>query len=78
MIESPTPGLLVLRAAIKNTGALRECASIKPKYLPIRARHGRFFGRFNLRARRFSSGALLDNKNNKETYFRKMPQSVAL
>jgi hypothetical protein len=40
----PTPGLLVLRGAIKNTGALRECASIKPKYLPIRARPGRFFG----------------------------------
>jgi len=40
----PRLRLLAMRGAIKNAGALRECASIKPKYLPIRARHGRFFG----------------------------------
>jgi hypothetical protein len=37
-----TPTLLAL--SIKNTGALRNCASMKPKYLPIRARPGRFLG----------------------------------
>jgi hypothetical protein len=33
-----------------------------PKYLPIHARYGRFLVRFNWRAKRFSSGALLDKR----------------
>jgi hypothetical protein len=41
--ELPTLTTL-LALIIKNTGALRDCASMKPKYLPIRARPGRFLG----------------------------------
>jgi hypothetical protein len=42
--ELPTLTPTLLALSIKNTGALRNCASMKPKYLPIRARPGRFLG----------------------------------
>jgi hypothetical protein len=38
------PTRFVARGIVKNIGALRDCASMKPKYLPIRARSGRFLG----------------------------------
>jgi hypothetical protein len=42
--ELPTLTPTLLALSIKNTGALRNRASMKPKYLPTRARPGRFLG----------------------------------
>jgi hypothetical protein len=43
-MNCPRQMLFALRGTIKNTGELRTCASMKPKYLLIRARPGRFLG----------------------------------
>src|ERR1039458_6049189 len=49
-------------------GGCRYCATLKPKNLPDRVAPGRFLNRFEMSSAPLSSGALLDDKNNKNQF----------